>query len=268
MSTSLPSAMPDVLPSGFDPAGFVGEVSADGQRVRVSALATDDEGRVAFLGLVGYETSVSAALARLMKGEQLGFLPAAHLPWDAPTGLHALRVSYWLWRADVHGTREKQGVAFPRCASIDHGLRTPPVLPTTSPDEERKQREALAHDPFAEMRAILARLQGREPNSSPMPARIVLAPLGAPAPSPSAFFGHLKGLRVITLPSLAWVDYLWSAGLQYGLITPLAALGIAAWRLDGDPRHWNALVSEGVQRQLLPTTRPTPAELLRLGVHR
>lgn len=268
MSTPLPSAMPDVLPSGFDPAGFVGEVSADGQRVRVSALATDDESRVAFLGLVGYETSVSAALARLMKGEQLGFLPAAHFPWDAPTGLHALRVSYWLWRADIHGTREKQGVAFPRCASIDHGLRTPPVLPTTSPDEERKQRETATSDPFAEMRTILARLQGREPNSSPMPARIVLAPSGAPSPSSSAFFGHLKGLRVITLPSLAWVDYLWSAGLQYGLITPLAALGLAAWRLDGDPRHWNALVSEGVQRQLLPTTRPTPDDLRRLGVQR
>lgn len=268
MSEPTPSTMPDSLPMGFDPAGFVGEVSADGQRVRVSALATDDEGRVAFLGLVGYETSVSAALARLMKGEQLGFLPAAHLTWNAPTSLQALRVSYWLWRAEVHGTREKQGVAFPRCASIDHGLRTPPALPAATPDDERRQREADASDPFAEIRAILARLQGREPNPSPMPARIVLAPPGSPAPSPSAFFGHLKGLRVITLPSLSWVDYLWSAGLQYGLITPLTALGLAAWRLDGDPRHWNALVSEGVQRQLLPTTRPTPDDLRRLGVQR
>jgi hypothetical protein len=268
MSTALPSAQPDRLPTGFDPAGFVGELAADGQRVRVSALATDDEGRVAFLGMVGYETSVSAALARLMKGEQLGFLPAAHLRWDAPTALQALRVSYWLWRADVHGTREKQGVAFPRCASIDQGLRTPPALPIPTPDDERKAREAAANDPFAEMRAILARLQGREPNPAPMPARIVLAPPHAPAPSPAACFGHLKGLRVITLPSLAWVDYLWSAGLQYGLITPLSALGLSAWRLDGDPRHWNALVSEGVQRQLLPTSRPTAADLTRLGVSR
>lgn len=266
MSTALPSSMPDALPLGFDPAGFVGEISADGQRVRVCAIATDDEGGAAFLGLVGYETSVSAALARLMKGEQLGFLPAAHLSWDAPTGLQALRVSYWLWRADVHGTREKQGVAFPRCASIDHGLRTPPVLPTATPDDERKQREAAAQDPFAETRAILARLQGREANPSPMPARIVLAPAEVPTPSPAAFFGHLRGLRVITLPSLAWVDYLWSAGLAYGLITPLAALGLAAWRLDGDPRHWNALVSAGVQQGLLPTARPTIADRRRLGL--
>lgn len=268
MNAILPSAMPDTMPTGFDPAGFVGELSADGQRVRVSALATDDEGRVAFLGLVGYETSVSAALARLMKGEQLGFLPAAHLPWDAPTSLQALRVSYWLWRAEVHGTREKQGVAFPRCASIDHGLRTPPALPTATPDEARPPHEAAARDPFAETRAILARLQGREPNPAPLPARIILAPPAAPAPSPAAFFGHLKGLRVITLPSLAWVDYLWSAGLQYGLITSLAALGLSAWRLDGDPRHWNALVSEGVQRGYVPTTRPTDADLHRLGLRR
>src|SRR5512147_1374821 len=113
---SLPSSMPPALPSGFDPTGFVGEVAADGQRVRVAAIATDDDGRVVLLSLVGYETSVSAALARLMKGEQIGFLPTMHHTWDAPTALQALRVSYWLWRAEITGTREKQGVAFPRCA--------------------------------------------------------------------------------------------------------------------------------------------------------
>jgi hypothetical protein len=255
-----------MLPTGFHPTGFVGEVAADGQRVRVTALATDPEGHVAFLGLVGYETSVSAALARLMKGEQIGFLPTTRVVWDGPTGLQALRVSYWLWRTEVRGTREKQGVAFPRCASIDHGLRTPPALPTLTPEAETRRQEALALDPFAETRAILERLARREADPNPMPARIVLAAADAPTPTPAAFFGHLKGLRVITLPCLAWVDELWSAGLAAGLITPLAALGIRAWQLDGDPRHWNALVSDGVQRGTLPTTRPTSEDLIRLGV--
>lgn len=266
MSTLLPSATPDVLPTGFGPAGFVGEVAADGQRVRVTALATDLEGHLAFLGLVGYETSVSAALACLMKGEQLGFLPSPRVAWDGPTALTALRVSYWLWRAEVRGTREKQGVAFPRCVSIDHGLRTPPALPTLSPEAEQRRKEVLAADPFVETRSILEQLERHEANPTPMPARIVLAAADPPTPTPAAFFGHLKGLRVITLPSLAWVDYLWATGLDYGLITPLEARGIRAWQLNGDPRRWNALVSDGVQRGALPTTRPTPADLTRLGV--
>ncbi len=266
MSMYLPSAVPAVLPCGFDPAGFVGEVSADGQRVRVTALATDPEGHLAFLSLVGYETSVSAALARLMKGEQIGFLPTLRVDWNGPTALLALRVSYWLWRTEVRGTREKQGVAFPRCAAIDHGLRTPPALPTLSPEAEQRRAEALTADPFAETRAILEQLAHHEATPTPMPARIVLAAAAAPTPTPAAFFGHLKGLRVMTLPSLAWVDYLWATGLEYGLITPLEARGICAWQLDGDPRHWNALVSDGVQHGRLPTTRPTPDDMTRLGV--
>lgn len=271
MSRPLPSATPDVLPTGFDPTGFVGEVAADGQRVRVTALATDPEGHVAFLGLVGYETSVSAALARLMKGEQLGFLPTPRVAWDGPTALLALRVSYWLWRAEIRGTREKQGVAFPRCASIDHGLRTPPALPTRAPEAEQRRNAALAADPFAETCAILEQLARHEAvwaeHALPrLPARIVLAAHDASAPTPAAFFGHLKGLRVITLPSLAWVDYLWLTGLDYGLITPLEARGIRAWQLDGDPHHWNALVSDGVQHGRLPTTRPMLDDLTRLGV--
>jgi hypothetical protein len=265
MRTPLPSEAHDILPTGFDPSGFVGEIIADGQRIRTTAVATDTEGRVAFLGLVGYETSVSAALALLMKGKQIGFIPATRLAWDGPTSLEALRVSYWLWRAEVRGTREKQGVAFPRSASIDHGLRTPPTLPTLSPDEEHRRRTALADDPFAETRTILEQLRQGIPDPNPLQARIILAAPENATPTPAAIFGHLKGLRVITLPRLAWIDELWTTGLHYGLITPLAALGIRAWRLDGDPRHWNALVSDAIQHGRLPTTRPTDADLQRLG---
>jgi hypothetical protein len=266
MTPPPPSSMPDTLPTAFDPAGFVGEIAADGQRVRVAALATDPTGQVALLSIVGYETSISAVLARLVRGEQLGFLPIAD--WDGPTALEAMRLSYWLWRADLSGTREKQGVAFPRCASIDYSLRTPPTLPQLSPEAAKQQQEAAAADPFAETEAILDQLRTCVADPSPMPPRIVFANVGHAAPTPSAFFGHLKGLRVITLPALAWIDYLWVAGLDHGMITPLPTLGISAWRLDGDPRHWNALVSDGVRRGVLPTTRPTARDTERLGLRR
>lgn len=147
----LPSAVADTLPSGFDPHQFAGEVSADGQRVRVASLATDAEGRVAFLSLVGYETSVSAALARLLKGEQLGFLPSDERQWRGPSAIQSLSVSYWMWRSEISGTREKQGVLFPRCGSITHGLRNPPLVPLPSSHDES--------DPLADVQALLARIR-------------------------------------------------------------------------------------------------------------
>lgn len=254
--TPRPSAVADTLPSGFDPTQFVGEVSADGQRVRVASLATDAEGRVAFLSIVGYETSVSAALARLLKGEQLGFLPTDDRLWRGPSALQSLNVSYWLWRADITGTREKQGVLFPRCASITHGLRNPPLVPVAPPHE--------TSDPLADVQAILEQIRRREPDPSPLLPRILLGDISADAPVPAAFFGHLKGLRALVLPSLAWIDYLWVVGLNAGLITPLLSLGVNAWRLDGDPRRWNALISEGVISGDLPQTHPTAHDMQRL----
>jgi len=262
MSTARPSDMPDSGPLGFDPAGVVGEISADGQPTRVTALATDQDGHIVFLSLVGYETSVSAALARLVKGEQLGFLPAS--AWSGPTALQALRVSYCLWRAEVGGTREKQGVAFPSCASIAYGLRHPPELPRRSPEEARRLEEERKQNPFAEIDATLARLRAGKLDSQILPDRIVLAGHAHEAPPPATFFGHLRAVRALCLPSLAWVDTLWDAGLRERLLWPLHGAGIRAWRMDGNPAHWNALISAAIRAGTLPTTAPTPADLQRL----
>lgn len=259
---ALPSTIPDRPLAGFDRSRFFGEIAADGQRVRVAALAGDDQGRLAFLSVAGYETSVSAALARFLKGDQLGFLPNDEQLWTEPSALSATRISFWLWRAEISGTREKQGVAFPRCASVSHGLLTPPALPPPPP----RQADAPPPDPFAEVDALLTRMRSGTPDTTPLPPRIVLGDWHDEAPTAAAFFGHLRGLRVNTLPSLAWIDFLWAAGFEFHLITPLRSLGIRAWRLDGDPRKWNALLSDGVRRGLLPRSRPSADDLRHLHV--
>ncbi|GAB4200631.1 MAG: hypothetical protein OHK0022_21890 [Roseiflexaceae bacterium] len=233
--TPIPSDMPDTLPLGFDPAGMVGEIAADGQPTRVTALACDHDGGVAFVSLAGYESSVSAALARLVKGEQLGFLPSRD--WSGPTALQALRVSYWFWRAEVHGTREKQGVAFPYCASIGHGLRHPPRLPHLPPEEAKRLAALRAANPFAQIDEVLARIHAGKPDPDPLPMRIVLAGHTHEAPTPAAFFGHLRALRVLCLPTLAWVDALWAAGLRNRLVVPLHTAGIRAWGMHGNPER-------------------------------
>ncbi len=48
----------------FHPEGFVGMLSADGQQVRVAALACDGD-RVVALSLVGFDTSIGVVLSRL-----------------------------------------------------------------------------------------------------------------------------------------------------------------------------------------------------------
>src|SRR6516162_9179444 len=59
----------------FHPDGFVGSLQADGQQVRVAALACDDERMIA-LSLVGFDTSIGVVLARLWSSTTVPFIAA------------------------------------------------------------------------------------------------------------------------------------------------------------------------------------------------
>ena len=78
----------------------------------------------------------------------------------------------------------------------------------------------------------------------------------------------LRAGAILAAMMLVTIPFQDRIGFDYGMITSLPALGISAWRLDGDPRHWNALVSDGVRRGVLPTTRPTTRDAERLGLRR
>src|SRR5947208_12520128 len=71
-NTQLSGTLP-VRP--FHPDGFIGSLQADGQQVRVAALACDDE-RVIALSLVGFDTSIGVVLARLWSSTTVPFAPA------------------------------------------------------------------------------------------------------------------------------------------------------------------------------------------------
>ena len=80
----------------FHPDGFVGSLQADGQQVRVAALACDDE-RVIALSLVGFDTSIGVVLARLWSSTAVPFEPATTLAggvertWTAQTQQRTLQ---------------------------------------------------------------------------------------------------------------------------------------------------------------------------------
>src|SRR2546421_10419988 len=61
----------------FHPEGFVGTMQADGQNVRVAALACD-ETRVVALSLGGFDTSIGVVFSRLWSSTAVPFAPASH----------------------------------------------------------------------------------------------------------------------------------------------------------------------------------------------
>ena len=74
----------------YHPTQFFGTIKADGQLPKVAALACYHQEVVA-ISLVGYDTSVSAALARLWQREQLAFEVDPTIDWHGQGSLVAGR---------------------------------------------------------------------------------------------------------------------------------------------------------------------------------
>jgi hypothetical protein len=211
---------------------FVGSITPDGQTTPVAALARTAQGPLAQLNQVANDTTVSAATARLFKGESLTFQAAEGLHWDGATQLGRVDgVSYRQIKAVVPNTREKNVLVIPHTADIGEGLSRPDAIETPS-----SARSATTPTP--------ARLP-----------RFLFANHDEAAPSARAFLGHLRALRVVFLPH--WADALWQDGLAADLITPLPALGVSAWQLASDQTRWHELVSEAVRARRM--TRHTAA---------
>src|SRR5260221_9327668 len=125
----------------FHPDGFVGALQADGQQVRVAALACDDE-RVIALSLVGFDTSIGVVLARLWSSTAVPFEPATtwQEEWHGPEQLKRSSERYKQCVAHLEGTREVHALALLRTAHLTEGILHPPDLPQEK--EPAAQRDA------------------------------------------------------------------------------------------------------------------------------
>src|SRR5258708_119809 len=96
----------------FHPEGFVGALSADGQQVRVAALACDEE-RVVALSLVGFDTSIGVVLSRLWSSMAVPFAPASDRQgeWSGPEQLKRRCQRYKQCVAHLDGTRGVHALA-------------------------------------------------------------------------------------------------------------------------------------------------------------
>ena len=208
-----------------------GTIDADGQQPKVAALACTTVGEVIALSLVGYDTSVAAALAKLHAGKGLRFCAGLEITWTGPRQLLRLPAPYRQLQAALAGTRERQYVSLSRLADIGFGLLHPPTIPDPTTPE-----------------AAAPGMAGTAPSlpKDPPAPRYVLGNADEPTPERSAFLGHLRALRIIHLPH--WADALWAAGLEQQLILSVPALGLRCWRLEGDLQRWSALLTAGVRQ--------------------
>lgn len=237
----------------FHPERFFGTLQVDGQLPRVAALVCHELNIVA-ISLVGYDTSVSAALARLWQNEQVPFQLAEDVTWRGPLRLARRPEGYKQFSTRLQGTKEVHTIALPVSAHIAEGILHPPDLPRPEEDDETTITTSSA----------AARPTGRF--TSPIQTvpvdrtRFVLGNWDEATPHPRSFLGQLYAMRVIFLhrdlkhPEWAdlWADALWQRGLTRSLIQPLQALGMKAWLLSGDVLAWGHLIGEGVRSGWLP----------------
>ena len=229
----------------FHPDGFFGTVQVDGQHPRVAALVCH-ELDVVVISLVGYDTSISAALATLWQRQQLALLLAEGVEWHGPLRLQRLPIGYKQFSTHLPGTREVHAIALPLSAHLAEGILHPPDLP--KPKEEAVPATAATR--------VTSPIQAAEVDRT----RFVLGNWDEPTPHQRSFLGQLYAMRVIFLhrdhehPEWAdiWADELWSHGLSRGLIHPLKALGMKAWLLSGDLAAWSQLIKHGVRSGWLP----------------
>src|SRR5579872_4188529 len=251
----------------FHPDGFVGMLQADGQQVRVAAIACDGR-QVILLSLVGFDTSIGVVLARLWSLTDVPFEPAStwREEWREAEQLTRSSERYKQCVTHLEGTREVHALALLRTAHLTEGLLHPPDLPT--PQAPQAQEPAATGE-----RATTPERQRAGTGTSPHPPapaqppappkwipRYVLGNWDEIGPSRHSFLGHLYALRVPVLHRHAthpewrdqWAEALWERGLTHDLITPLPALALRAWKLSGDLLAWSTLVGSGVREGWLP----------------
>ncbi len=247
--TSLDGTLP-LRPFHLD--GFVGTLEADGQQVRVAALACDDERMIA-ISLVGFDTSIGVVLARFWSSTAVAFTPADAWQemWQGPAHLKRSVERYKQCVAHLEGTREVHALALVRTAHLTEGILHPPDLPEMreKPSEVTDQARGRASSP----------MQAKPPAWVP---RYILGNWDENGPNKQSFLGHLYALRVLFLhrhsehpywPDV-WAQALWEQGLQNELISPISSLGLHAWRISGDLMAWSTLVGAGVRESWLPWT--------------
>jgi len=254
---SVLDGSPLVLP--FHSDGFVGTLEADGQQVKVAALACDGE-RVIMLSLVGYDTSIGVMLGRLWGGTKVEFQPAFAWAdeWRGTTLVQRAGSSYRTAGGQLAGVREVHVLALLRAASIREGVLNPPELPEPPKTSEGDEGETPTADappapsfPVPEQAA---------PKPPPWITRYLLGNWHESGPNRRAFRGILSALRIPILyrhdahpdwPD-AWADALWDHGLDATLIAPIDALGVRVWRVSGDLLAWANLTGAGVREGWLP----------------
>lgn len=234
----------------FHPDRFFGTLHIDGQQPRVAALVCHQMDVVA-ISLVGYDTSIGAALANLWNRVAVPYLFPQDIEWKGPRKLERRAEGYKQFTTRLEGTKEVHAIALPLSAHIGEGILHPPDLP-----QEPEEGDVATHSTSAP--------------KVPVPVdrtRFVLGNWDEETPHLRSFLGQLYAMRVIFLHRnhghpewvATWAEQLWLRGRTRKLVTPLQdALGLKAWKLSGDLTAWSQLISDGTREGWLPWAEGVP----------
>lgn len=242
---------------------------ASGQPPRVVALVVEPTGGVVLLNIVGHKTACSSHGARLMVNGSLLFTPDDTTTWNGPTTFTRLEdATYGELSVSLPGVRMVNYLTLPRSAHLTHGLQTPPTFPSIKPDSSTQSSADDSSDGEGEGEADAPGTTGSQTSLLDVAAalpRYVVGNVHEATPARQTVQSAMRALRIArycdgrtpaaqALTDL-WTDVLWNNGIASGLITPLIALGIRAWRMSGNLQAWAALVQMGLADGSLP--RPT-----------
>jgi hypothetical protein len=197
----------------FDPAGLVGQVSAKGMLAKAAAVAADQD-NIVLLSLVGYDAVLAALATRVGRKDPIQFTPAEGLQWKTLILRRTEHSSYTRAVTDLKtgSGRDKHLLLWPFSADIGD-MRHAPAVPNM---------EKLAES-NAGTRYIFANAEDEQPAL--------------------ATFVGLMGSFALPVDHW-WAQELWDTATGCGLVEPIDALGIKAWRVHGKHSQWISILKD------------------------
>lgn len=225
----------------------VGTIHGDAQTAQVWAVAAQHNGSLVVLSMTGAKMSLTAITARInhkaesTRGDSppllLPFTPADGCDWPSIRQLRRMvGTTYRNIPKPLPKLTEGHMIILADYANLDVCLQHPADPPSIA----------------AEKREAASKRSGSSTTPLPPPPHFVFANAHEATPHPFQFLGHLRALSVSFLPEMA--GDIWRASLHpiemngkpIVCTTPLPALGIRAWELNGDPACWEALLEQGI----------------------
>jgi hypothetical protein len=236
----------------------IGSAAHEKHMPSVRAIAVDPDRGLVLLNLVGADASVSAVVMELLRSKSngVGFMPSLFESQLAtiPTQISIQAgIRYSIFRSALAtpggSLNQKNWCLLISTANIAESRRRTPTIPAQ-----------LLPPPPAPVATEDAPVVAAEKPSATPPPHYVLGAASATSPDTNALLGHLRTIGVVVADT--WAKAVRDLALDAQLVTPIPAMGVRCWRVDGDLLRWVELVRHGIhsRRFAIPSQAALPQQ--------